>query len=355
MKKLYIILLGFGILLSACSKYNTDLNEFPSWNSDWVLPLVKGKVSFENIKQLSNAKTSFDVPSIDIGYASGIQLNVPQISIPEVGPYKQPLSDWIHAIEFDSLEIDLSFTNVFPIAVGAGTKFSFRRTPTTADPTNIIYQHTVASDIAPGQNYTFKVDVINNSVSDTLYLYLEQFNSPGGNNVTFTTAPSKISIEVQIIDIKKVELFANKFVVERDTIDIDFGNEDTETGGLDTSSYGTVNFFIDHALPINCYTQIYFYDTVSNSISDSLLSSPLNLVGCTTDANGDPTSVNSSKTSFAISTQRIDKIKKSTKAIVSFRLNTQGYPPPYVMMSDKTYLKLQITGDLHLSFNLNSL
>jgi hypothetical protein len=100
---------------------------------------------------------------------------------------------------------------------------------------------------------------------------------------------------------------------------------------------------------------VYFLDPLTATISDSLLSTPLNLVGCTTDANGDPTSVNSSKTSFAISTQRIDKIKKSTKAIVSFRLNTQGYPPPYVMMSDKTYLKLQITGDLHLSFNLNSL
>jgi hypothetical protein len=356
MNKLNFLFTAFILMiLVSCSKYNTNINELPTWNSEWLLPLVKGKLSFENIKELSNAKTSFDVPSIDIGYASGLQVNVPPINLPEVGPYKQPLSNWIHQVQFDSLEIDLSFTNVFPIAVGAGTKFSFRRTPTTADPNNIIYQHTITNDIAPNQSYTFNVDVINYAVSDTLYLYLEQFNSPGGNNVTFTSNPSKINIEVQIIDIKKVELYPDKSVVEQDTVEIDFGDEDTNTGGLDTSSNGTVNFFIDNALPINCYTQVYFLDPVSSVIKDSLLSTPLNIVGCNTDANGDPTNVKSSKTSFFISSQRIDQIKKSTKAIIVFKLNTNGYPPPYVLMSDQTYLKLQITGDLKLSFNLNSL
>lgn len=343
------------ILFGSCGKYNTNFSELPTSTSDWLLPLVKGQVSFETIRELSKVSTSFDVPSLDIGYASGISVNVPPITLPEVGPYKQPLSNWIHSIQFDTLDIALSFTNSFPIAIGSGTKFSFRRSDNTSAPNNIIYQHTVQGDIQPNQQYDFDVQVFNNSVTDTIYLFLEQFTSPGGNNVTFGTTPSKIKVEVKVIDIKKVELFPNRSVVEKDTVDVDFGEEETNTGPLDTASHATVNFFLDHALPIHIATQIYFLDPVTNTITDSLLNPAVSAVGCSTDANGDPINVNSSKNSVYISNARIESIKKSKKAIVTFRLNTNGYPGPYVNLSDKTYLTLQITGDLHLSFNLNSI
>lgn len=343
------------IIVASCGKYNTNFSELPTSSSDWLLPLVKGQVSFETIRELSKVNTSFDVPSIDIGYASGISVNVPPINLPEVGPYKQPLSNWIHSIQFDTLDIALSFTNSFPIAIGSGTKFSFRKSDNTSDPNNIIYQHTVLGDIQPNQQYDFDVQVFNNSVTDTIYLFLEQFTSPGGNNVTFGTTPSKIKVEVKVIDIKKVELFPNRSVVEKDTVEVDFGEEETNTGPLDTASHATVNFFLDHALPIHVAAQIYFLDPVTNTITDSLLNPAVSAVGCSTDANGDPLSVNASKNTVYVSNARIESIKKSKEAIVMFRLNTNGYPGPYVYLSDKTYLKLQITGDLHLSFNLNSI
>ena len=108
-------------------------------------------------------------------------------------------------------------------------------------------------------------------------------------------------------------------------------------------------------MPIHVSAQVYFLDPTTNTIIDSLLSPAVAAVGCNTDALGDPLNVNSSNTSIYISNSRIENIKKSKRGIVSFRLNTNGYPGPYVNLSDKTYLKLQITGDLHLSFNLNSI
>lgn len=355
MKTKYLVLGICCMILISCTKYNTNLSELPTSNSDWLLPLVKGKVSFETIKELSKVKTSFEMPPIDIGYTSGTQVNVPPINITAVGPYKQPLSNWIHSIQFDTLDIKLSFTNAFPIAISAGTQFSFRRSDNTSDPTNIIYQHTLPQDIQPAQQYEFDVQVFNNSVTDTIYLFLEQFASPGGNNVTFSATPCKIEVEVKVIDIQKVELFPNKSVVERDTIDIEFGDEETNSGPLDTSSHATVNFYVDHAMPIHTSAQIYFLDPNTNLVTDSLLTPAVSAVGCNTDANGDPLNVNTSKTSLYISHTRIENIKKAKKAIIVFRLNTLGYPGPYVYLSDNTYLKLQITGDLHLSFNLNSL
>lgn len=352
MKKICLAIAACMMLLAACSKYNTNIDELPSWNSDWLLPLVKGKVSFETIKELNDSKISFDVPSLDIGYTSGVSLNVPPLSISNVGPYKQPLSEWIHLVNFDSLQIRLTFTNSFPVAISAGTKFSFRRTADPNDPANLIYQHTLPNDIAPNQVYSFDVKVVNNFLTDTIFQFLEQFASPGGNNVTFSTTPSKIGVEVKIIDIKRVELFANKSLVEKDTVDIDFENEDT---GTDTASYGKVNFFVDNAIPINFSIQIYFLDPVTSQIKDSLLDNPFNAAGCNTNAIGDPVNVNAGKTTISISTNRINEIKKSKRAILSYKINTLGYPPPYVIMSENTYLKLQVTGDLHLAFNLNSL
>lgn len=355
MKPSFCAVLGILALLTSCGKYNTNLNELPSSDTDWLLPLVKGRVSFDNLKKLNSSTISFDIPSTDIGFASGVQLNVPGISIPELGPYVQPLSDWIHTVQFDTLQISLRFQNSFPIPIGAGTKFSFRSSNSTATQGNVIYEHTVPANIEPGAPYTFTVDVVNNSVSDSIFLFMEQFNSPGGNNVTFSSSPSKMDVTVEIIDIKKVELNVAKSTVELDTVDVDFGSEDTNTGAVDTSSSGNVHFFIDHALPINMYAQIYFLDPISSLPVDSLLNAPLNLIGCQTDANGHPLNVNSSKNTLTITNQRLQRIKKSKQAILSFRMNTNGYPGPYVQMSDQTYLKMQITGDLHLSFNLNDL
>ncbi len=340
------------MLFTACSKYNTNLDELPTWNSDWLLPLVKGQVSFENIKELNDSKIVFDIPALDIGYANIGLANVPPLSIANVGPYKQALSSWLHLVNFDSLQIQLTFTNRFPITIAAGTKFSFRRTADPNDPTNLIYQHTLPKDLTPAETYSFDVIVNNNFLGDTLYQFLEQFSSPGGNNVYFAGNKSTLKVDVKIIDINRVELYAGKSLVETDTIDIDFSKEDT---GTDTASYGKVNFFVENALPVNFGIQIYFLDPVNLKITDSLLNNPLNILGCNTNATGDPTGSIDAKTSISINTARIEEIKKSRKAIISYKLNTLGYPPPYVVLSDKTYLKLQITGDLHLAFNLNSL
>jgi hypothetical protein len=192
-------------------------------------------------------------------------------------------------------------------------------------------------------------------MSDTIYLYLEQFSSPGGNNVTFSTSPSKIELTVKIIDVKKVEMHPNKSVTESDTLDIEFGEDGDDSGDLDTSSYATVHLFVDHALPINFFTQIYFLDPLSSVVTDSLFDNSLNLIGIQTNMDGNPLSVNTTKHSVFISPARINHIKKSSRAVIQFRMNTNGYPGPYVNLSDQTYLQMQLTGDLHLRFNLNSL
>ncbi len=351
MRLKYTLILAILILsFLACNK--TKISELPTWNSDWLLPIAKGNVSFETLKALSKTKTSIKIPSLDLGYQSGVNVNIPPLSINQMGPYKIPLSDWIHKVHFDSLEIFLSFSNLFPIEISSGTQFSFRKANDTNDPSNIIYQHTVNRDIKPNDYYFFDITTYDNFMMDTVYVFLENFKSPGANNITFLAQPLSIDIEVKIIDIKTVELYSNKKTISSDTVNIDFSNEDTPS---DTSNYGKVNLFIDNGLPIQFGIQIYFLEKNTNQIIDSLMSPAFDIDACSTDANGNPVNVVSKKSSFMVSTQRIDRIKKASRAVLFHNINTYSAPPPYAIINDNSYLKLQITGDLHLSFNLNNL
>lgn len=335
----------FIILIMSCSKSSNIKH-----SSDWLLPLVKGNITFETLKTLSRAKTSISIPSIDLGYTSGTTVNIPPISNKNLGPYKIPLNNWIHKIQFDSLEILFSFKNLFPIETGAGTKFSFRRTANVNDSNNIIYQYITQQNISANGNINFDIVVNNNFINDTIFLFVEEYNSPGANNVTFSAQPSIIDIEVKIIDINYVELYSDKSALEKDTLDIDFSKEETPT---DTSNYGIVNIFIDNGLPIQFGIQIYFLDPSTNSYAiDSLWNPTFDIAGSNTDANGTPQNIQSKKSSVSISTQRLDKIKKSKKGVIKYQINTLGYPPPYVRLNKDAFLKLQITGDLHLNLNL---
>ncbi len=338
------------LFVSSCTK--TDFKELPTWNADWLLPLAHLKTSFETIKVLSKTKTTIQVPALDIGFISNSNVNVPPLSFSKVGPYKIPLSSWINTVHFDSLKINLSFTNIFPITISSGTKFSFRRTPDVNATDNIIYQYVASNNIATNESIQFNVAILNDFMTDTVYFYLEQFTSPGASNVVFSDQPCVIQIELDIIDLNKVTLYANKSAVEIDTVKIDFSKEEAP---VDSTNKGIVHFYVDNGLPINFGIQLYFLDSATNQVSDSLMSPPFDIKGGQMDAGGSPMNVISQKSSMVISTDRLNRIKRANRAIFSFKINTQGYPPPYVLMNDNAYLKLQITGDLHLSIQLNSL
>jgi len=341
------LFLFIGILmLASCSKDNST-----TWKSDWILPLAKTKVSFESLKVFSEVKTTISIPSIDIGYASGVSVNVPAFTQKSSGPYKIPLSSWIKSVNFDSLEIIFRFNNLFPIVTGAGTKFSFRKTSNMSDPNNIIYQYHATQDIAAYETIEFDIKVANNNINDTVYLFLESFNSPGSNNVTFSSTPSTIDLELKILDIDYVDLYSNKSIDEIDTVALDFADEESP---IDTSNYGKVMFYVDNGMPINFAIQLYFLDNINSAIIDSLLAPTLDVVACSTDAAGAPINVITKKSEVSISAARIDKIKRCKKGILLFKLNTMSNTSPVSRINDLSFLKMQIAGDLHLSINQNS-
>ncbi|MBP6455914.1 MAG: hypothetical protein KA275_04210 [Chitinophagaceae bacterium] len=347
MKK--IILICFVLLnIYSCNKFK--IADQIGLESDWLLPLAKGKIGFKNLKELENNSLSHDIPSFDIGYNPGVPINVPALNIPEVGPYAQPIMGWIKSLKVKNLKIELSFTNAFPITIGTGTKISFRRDANTSDATNLIYSHTVLNDILPNQQYDFSIDILNSVIEDTVFIYLEQFSSPGGNNITFSTTPSILSISLKVLEIENVELYTNKQASFNDTVQANFSQD---TNGFDTTVSGKINVFVDNAMPLNTNFQLYFIDSLTNNIIDSLFNTRLIVQGINTNSlTGTPLSINSSKNEILVNAAKVQRIKSANKAIIDFDLNTNGYSTPTVLANDETYLGIQFTGDLKLKLKI---
>ncbi len=347
MKKLVLICF-IAISILSCNKFK--IADTIGLESDWLLPLAKGKIGFKNLKELENNSMSHNIPSFDIGYNPGVLINVPPLNIPEVGPYAQPIMSWIKSLKVKNLNLALSFTNAFPISIGTGTKISFRRDPNTSDASNLIYSHTVLNDILPNQQYDFNIEILNSIIEDTVFIYLEQFTSPGGNNITFSTTPSKLSITLKVLEIENIELYTNNQALFNDTILATFNQE---TNGLDTTVSGKINVFVDNAMPVNTKFQLYFIDSLTNIIIDSLFSVPFLTSGINTNPlTGAPLTINNSKSEISVNAAKVQRIKSANKAIIDIDLNTNGYSTPTVLANDETYLGIQFTGDLKLKLKI---
>ena len=187
-------------------------------------------------------------------------------------------------------------------------------------------------------------------IEDTVFIYLEQFTSPGGNNITFSTTPSKLSISLKVLEIENVELYTNKQASFNDTVQANFSQD---TNGFDTTVSGKINVFVDNAMPLNTNFQLYFIDSLTNNIIDSLFNTRLIVQGINTNSiTGAPISINSSKNEILVNAAKVQRIKSSNKAIIDFDLNTNGYSTPTVLANDETYLGIQFTGDLKLKLKI---
>ena len=352
MKRTYTLMLLFCgmMILYSCSKYRFNQKSIPALETEWLIPLAKGQFGFEDIRELSNINSSYLIPAMDIGFVEGVQVNVPALDIPQVGPYKQALSDWIQAIQFDSLNIRLGFNNLFPIAIGQGTAFTFRNSADTNSNSNIIYSHTISQQINPTEQYSFDVVIGQNQVSDTIYIYLEHFKSPGGT-VTFATTPCQLSVELKVVDLKKVSLYPDKSLRSYDTIDVEWGEQEEDFE--DTLSSARINIYMENAMPLNQYLQIYFLEPNSSVIYDSLFTAAINLSGCQTDQNGTPLNTTQSQSVVDISLNKIRRIRQCRQIVLNYDLNTLGYPQPLIHAGEQTFFKLQLSGDLKLHLKLD--
>jgi hypothetical protein len=337
------------LLLWGCSKFEPSYDEINSIQSEWLLPIAKTSIGFENIKEIS--KVDFDVyvaPS-DLGFTSNTPIDIPSFEIQTLGPYVKQLPNIIKAIQYDSLLFTIELVNGFPITLGAGTTISFRNTPAIAD-NNLLFKWVLDEPTLPGEVINLTTVSSSNHFNENIYIYLEDLQSPGGNNIVFSGFPLSISTEFEVIDLNYIELYTGQQILSIDTLSISI-EEPGDTFG--TSTGGTATIYFDNRLPAHQRFQAYFLD--EGIVIDSLFSTPGIINGCSVDANGIPGELQPSKAQAPLSWTKWTKLAKSDKLVIHHYLNTNGYSGQHIRANENCRIDLQLVVDVLLNVNIGEL
>jgi hypothetical protein len=343
-----LLMLLFPVMLLSCSK-----DQHTTTNGDWLFPVAKGSLSLTSLSELKNLKYSVQIPAISIGQPVGVPVSSPGLSIAHVGPFALQITPWLKSIDIDSLEINTTLRNIFPIPIGAGTQISIRNSKDVSGNGNIIGSTIIANDVAPNAQFSIDFKAANKTFGDSVFFFLDNFVSPPYKNVVFAITPTELVVTLKVITASKVELYSNKVFSSVDTMEFKAGDEDNLGGGTggaisDTSVSGFLNVFLDNGLPAHVSFQAYFLDAGKTQIIDSLFTTDLKVAGANTDAAGTPLAIVSTVTKVNITQGRINNIKKAAYTVTRLHFNTLGYTAPWVTANKNAKLDVQITGDLNI-------
>ncbi len=343
--------LFFIFLLSGCKKeFNPD-----SWSPDILAPIIKSRASAKEVCDLKNKKFTQNIYVGDLGFDANTPLDLPALNFSSpVGPFVVELSDFFSFVEVDSAYLDISLVNSFPIAISAGTEVVFRTSASVADESNVIFRHAIQSDIAPAETYLFSSVLKTKKVTSDVYLFLEKFKSPGGNNITFTSNPAELSFEFKFLKVFAVALRTNREHTQVDTTEVAFFDDISDYD--DNTAVGTLRVFLTNAMPINFGFQMYFLDETKQTVIDSIyyhdgfsehrdIYSP---GGITMAPTGEPIDSTTVKFEFPITASRIRKLKQAKFLVFRLSGDTNGYTGEEVYVGGNSNLQVLITGDLKI-------
>jgi hypothetical protein len=341
-------LLGF-LLLWGCAKFDPTYDEIRGIQSEWLLPIAKTSIGFENIKEISSIDFDVYLTPAELGYPSNISVDVPASGGLAFGPFMRPLPDIVQRIEYDSLVFTVSLVNGFPFSISPGTTINFRNTP-NFNPANILFSWQIGEFTPPGGTLNFVANSSANYFEENIYITIENLGTPGGNDLVFSGLPLSISAEFDVIDLHEIQLHTNQEILSIDTLSISV-EEPGDTFGLATG--GTATIYFDNLLPANQRFQAYFLQ--NGFVVDSLLTEPGTIVGCGVTANGDPLSMQSTKAIAPLSWTKWTKIASCDKLVIHHYLNTNNYNGSNLKANEQCKIDLQLVVDVMLNINIGEL
>jgi len=340
------------LLVTAASCNKDKTNEM---DGDWLFPIAKGNLSINSLSELKNLEYDVEIPAFSIGQPVNFPVSSPGLHISHVGPFGVQITDWLHRVDVDTLEFTGSLSNFFPIPIGAGTRVSLRNARDTSA-AHVVGFATIPQTVMPGASFSFDINIYGQSLSDSVYFTLDEFNSPAYNNVVFSSTPAHLKIQLKVVAASFVEIYTNRTFTSVDTAEFSAGEDDNiggNSGGAlsDTSTSGVINVFTDNGLPANIYSQLYFLDETKTQVLDSMFLGALDMEGGLTDDLGNTSFINRRKTIIPVTRQKLDHLKASRYVASRFEFNTVNYTGLWVAANRGPKLSIQFTGDLNIRIN----
>lgn len=346
----YILIFVCCFSLISCKKHVVDDSPI---ESNWLLPLVKGNVSLNDLSQLEGNSYSYEITPDDIGMPSNSTVSSPGLTVDFLGPYAIPTQDIIKYLKVDSLALGINIHNLFPVNINAGFTVTLRSSKDTTSNANLLFSKTFSNSLGINSKDSLPLSITNVTISDSLFFYIENIEIDAFNNVVFDKN-MPISFSINKVRLNELALFANKSVDLKDTVDFESGDlssiYNSSNGAVsDTSVSGFMNFYTDNALPIFMNMQMLF---LNNGVKkDSIFDNSFLLNGANVNGLGISIDAISQKNSINIRQSKLKNIEQSNQLVYSFSINTNGYSVPYVVVSKNNLLALQIVSDLKLIIN----
>jgi hypothetical protein len=347
------ILTALALLLfvfASCKKDSTTEIE-----GAWLFPIAKGELSLNSLSTLKNLKYHIDIPPGSVGQPAFIPVSGPGLHLSHVGPFPVQITDWLHRLDIDTLDFSGTLANFFPISIGPGTRVVMRTSRDTSSDANIAGYAPIPNAVPAGQNFTFDIKVLNKTLGDSVFFFLENFNSPAYSGVTFSNTPTQLDVTLKVLTASYVEIYTGRTYISTDTTEFSAGTDDQiggRTNGTlsDTSTAGVITVFTDNSLPANASIQIYFMDDSRTKAIDSLFTpTAFNVERGRTDGAGNPSYVASASIVVPVTRLKLDHVKQASYIVSKFQFNTMNTPGLYVSANKYPKLAIQLTGDLKLN------
>jgi hypothetical protein len=188
-----------------------------------------------------------------------------------------------------------------------------------------------------------------NEVGETIYAFIENFSTSGGNNLTIPSTPMVVKTNFKLIDISTIELNEGHRLTSIDTIGIVIDLQD-ENDYNETATAGIATLYFDNALPVNQGFQGYFLR--NNQVVDSLLLNPVDIEHCANDIQGNPLSVKSSTSTTTLSWERLNNLSTCDKLVIHHLISTEGNSNTSIVANETASLKVQLVLDLKINLSL---
>ena len=166
-------------------------------------------------------------------------------------------------------------------------------------------------------------DMVSNVPQWMIYNFAAQANPPGTTERNFITYNSELKIETDI-DIP-LQGSADGFVLNKEIDLVEFTNDLEDIDELDEI---TLRLFLENDFPVDVDLQVYFQDTMGNTLDSLIEPSQLLLRSATVDADGRTISPASYTLDFNVSRTRFNNLREARKGLVRAKLNTYNGTSP---------------------------
>jgi hypothetical protein len=345
MKYFYVFVLCLSLF--ACKKQVVDDSPI---QSNWLLPLIKGNLSLNELTKLEGESFEYQITPNDIGMPTNQTVSSPSFKINFIGPFVIPIQDIIKYLKVDTIEIGMKIHNLFPVKFNSGFTATLRSSKDTTTNNNILFSTTFTNALQSNGKDSLTLNITNVTMNDSVYFFIEDLQIDAFTNVIFN---ENIPIEFSInkVRLNEVALYSNQSIDLADTVAFDPGELSSVYNSAinDSSVSGYFNFYTDNGIPIFTRLQMIFMKDAERK--DSVFENLFILEGASVDGGGKPTNIVSKKNVVNIRKSKLKNIEGSNKIVYSLSINTNGYPVPYVVINKNNLLGLQIVSDLKLIIN----